>query len=82
MLKKMTFFLMLFSISYLCAADGKAIANKLGVSASSKASAQWERAASQDREPFAGLSADEKNALLDYLIKHAADSNTPEAAGM
>ncbi|MDY0321448.1 MAG: hypothetical protein RBR23_06945 [Arcobacteraceae bacterium] len=82
MLKKIVIFLMFVGVPYLFAADGKAIANKLGVSASSKAAAQWERAAEKDREPFAGLSAEDKKALLDYLVKHAADSNTPEAAGM
>jgi hypothetical protein len=66
--------------------DGKAIANKLGLSASSKATVQWERVFKKQRKMkkygIDKLSDDEKNALKQYLISHAADSDAPEAAGM
>lgn len=70
----------LLSFSY--ATDGRKIAKDNGIIASSKASAQWERKYGKDREPFKGLKQEDKDALLDYLKSHAADSNMPEAAGL
>lgn len=63
-------------------ADGRAIAKSKGVSASSKATAQWQRKFDKGDAPFAGLSAGDAKALLDYLKAHAADTSQPEAAGM
>ena len=80
------FLLLLLSMSLtstLLASDGKTIAKKYGISASSKASSQWQRKFEKNRKPFKEISNDEeKKALLEYLKSHAADSNTPEAAGM
>jgi alkylated DNA nucleotide flippase Atl1 len=71
---------------YLFATDGRAIANLLGLSASSKATVQWERVFKKKRKMkkygIDKLSDDEKQALKEYLISHAADSDAPEAAGM
>jgi len=74
--------LLVFGLTTLAvAADGKTIAKQKGISASSKASSQWQRKFDKGDEPFSGLSDADKKALLDYLVSHAADSNTPEAAG-
>ena len=76
---------LLFAIS-LFGANGKALANKLGLSASSKASSQWKRVFKKTRKMkkygIDKLSDAEKTALKTYLINHAADSDAPEAAGM
>ncbi len=68
------------------AADGKSLAKKLGISASSKASVQWNRVFKKDRKMkkygIDTLNDDEKAALQVYLVNHAADSDTPEVAGM
>lgn len=79
--------LILLSMSFLffsfCyGADGREIAKKNGINASSKASAQWQRKFDKGRKPFKSLSKEEQVVLLEYLKKHAADSNTPEAAGL
>lgn len=75
----------LFAISSF-GADGKSLANQLGLSASAKASAQWKRIFKKDRKMkkygIDKLSDGDKDALKTYLIDHAADSDTPEAAGM
>ena len=72
--------------SSMFAADGKALAIKLGLSASSKASMQWNRVFSKAKKMkrlgIDKLSDGDKAALKDYLIGHAADSDSPEAAGM
>jgi hypothetical protein len=68
------------------AATGKELAVQLGISASSKASKQWERVFKKKRKMkkygIDKLSASDKDALKTYLINHAADSDAPEAAGM
>ena len=75
----------LFAIS-LFGADGKALANKLGLSASSKAIMQWQRVFKKARKMkkygIDKLSAADQATLKNYLIGHAADSDAPEAAGI
>jgi len=75
-----------FTAISLFGADGRAIAKKLGLSASSKAIIQWERVFKKKRKMkrygIDKLSPAEQKALKDYLISHAADSDAPEAAGM
>ena len=70
----------------LFGADGKSLANELGLSASSKASTQWKRIFKKKRKMkkygINVLSDEDKNILKEYLMNHAADSDTPEAAGM
>ena len=70
----------------LFGADGKALATKLGLSASSKASAQWNRVFKKARKMkkygIDKLSAGDQASLKNYLVNHAADSDAPEAAGM
>jgi len=76
---------LLFAIS-LFASNGKELANKLGLSASSKASVQWNRIFKKARKMkkfgIDKLSDSDKMVLKKYLINHAADSDIPEAAGM
>lgn len=73
-------------ITSLFGADGKSLANQYKISASEKAGSQWARIFENDGKlaklGVAGLSAGDKKALLDYLVKHAADSDSPAAAGM
>ena len=70
----------------LFAGDGRAIALKLNLKAGSKAMKQWERvfkkARKMKRYGIDKLSNDEKEALKVYLVKHAADADAPEAAGI
>jgi len=70
----------------LALASGKDIAVNLGLNASSKAIKQWEKVFKKDRKMkklgIDTLSDSDKNVLKKYLIKHAADSDQPEAAGM
>ena len=67
-------------------ADGKSLAKDLGLSASSKASAQWNRVFKKVKKMkklgIDKLSDGDKGALKTYLVDHAADSDAPEAAGM
>jgi len=79
-------FLLLFIIVTLSYADGKDIAKSLGLNPSSKAIMQWDRVFKKERKMVKlgidKLSDADKEALKKYLIKHAADSDQPEAAGM
>ncbi len=85
-MKKLVAIIALFFTMNLFAADGKTLANKLGLSASSKASKQWERIFKKDNKMkklgIDLLSDADKKALKEYLTSHAADSDRPEAAGM
>jgi len=85
MRKVILIFVLLFGIS-LFASSGKELAGKLGISASSKASSQWKRVFKKTRKMkkygIDKLSDDDKTALKEYLINHAADSDNPEAAGI
>jgi len=85
-MKKLIAIIALFFTVGMFAADGKALAQKLGLSASSKASTQWNRVFKKDRKMkkygIDKLSDGDKSALKTYLVNHAADSDAPEAAGM
>ena len=82
----------LFSIAVLLctvnmlATDGKSLAIKLGLSASSKASTQWNRVFKKERKMkkygIHKLNSTDRLALKTYLMDYAADSDTPEAAGI
>ena len=78
-------FALFFTITVF-AADGKSLANQLGISASSKASSQWNRVFKKKRKMkkygIDKLSDGDKASLKDYLVSHAADSDAPEVAGM
>jgi hypothetical protein len=73
-------------ITTLAFGGGKEIAGSLGLSASTKAIKQWEKVFKKDRKMVKlgidKLSDADKEALKEYLISHAADSDHPEAAGM
>jgi hypothetical protein len=79
-------FLAVSIFASLAFADGKEIANKLSLNASSKAIKQWEKVFEVDRKMeklgIDKLSDADKKALKKYLTSHAADSDHPEAAGM
>jgi hypothetical protein len=85
MKKMIAIIALLFTISAF-ASDGKSVANKLGLSASSKASAQWKRVFKKTKKMkkygIDKLNDEDKSALKEYLMDHAADSDAPEAAGM
>ncbi len=76
---------LLFTISAF-SADGKSLAKELGLSASSKASTQWNRvfkkAKKMKKYGIDKLNDADKALLKTYLMNHAADSDAPEAAGM
>jgi len=75
-----------FLILPLFANSGKSIAQELGLSASSKAASQWDRVFQKNRKMkklgIDKLSDEDKSVLKEYLTNHAADSDTPEAAGI
>jgi len=85
-MKKLIAIVMLFFTVNMFAADGKSLAQDLGISASSKASSQWKRvfkkAKKMKKYGINKLSDADKSALKEYLMNHAADSDSPEAAGM
>jgi ABC-type metal ion transport system substrate-binding protein len=85
-MKKIIAIITLFFALSAFGADGKSLAKKLGISASSKASAQWNRvfkkAKKMKKYGIDALSDADKGALKSYLVSHAADSDSPEAAGM
>ena len=85
-MKKLIAIVALFFAISAFAADGKALAQKLGLSASSKASTQWNRVFKKARKMkkygIDKLSDADKTTLKTYLVNHAADSDAPEAAGM
>jgi hypothetical protein len=73
-------------ISSLYATNGKSLAIEHNLIASSKASSQWNRIFKKTRKMkklgIDKLTEPQKEALLEYLVNHAADSDSPEAAGM
>ena len=85
MRKLIAAFALFFAVS-LFGSNGKVLANKLGLSASSKASTLWNRVFKKARKMkkygIDKLSADKKQVLKTYLIEHAADSDAPEVAGI
>ncbi len=84
--KKFIAIAVLFFTVSLSAADGKSMAKELGISAMSKASSQWKRVFKKTKKMkkygIDKLSEGDKATLKDYLMSHAADSDSPEAAGM
>ncbi len=85
-MKKLIAIIAIFFAVSAMAADGKALAKQLGISASSKASKQWARVFKKTKKMakygIDKLSAADQAALKEYLMNHAADSDSPEAAGM
>jgi hypothetical protein len=77
---------LVLSVSLAYAASGKELAQGLGLSAGSKAIAQWEKvfekAKKMEKLGIDKLSDADKETLKKYLIGHAADSDQPEAAGL
>lgn len=77
--------LCLFSLS-MFASSGSELAKKYNLSANEKAMKQWERVFKKDRKMkklgIDKLSDEDKKVLKEYLIKHAADSDQPAAAGL
>jgi hypothetical protein len=75
-----------FGALSLFGVDGKTLANQYKINPSEKAGSQWTRIFGNDGKlaklGVVGLSAGDKKTLLDYLVKHAADSDAPIAAGM
>ncbi|NWF66756.1 MAG: hypothetical protein HXX81_04725 [Campylobacterales bacterium] len=73
-------------VSVAFSTDPKELCKKFNLSPSSKAIKQWERVFEKEdkmeKMGIVGLSDAEKSALKDYLIKHAADSDQPAAAGI
>ncbi len=85
-MRKLIALIALFFTVSIFASDGKFLANELELSASSKASSQWKRvfkkAKKMKKYGIDGLSDSDKLTLKTYLMNHAADSDSPEAAGM
>jgi len=85
-MKKLIAIIALFFTISVFASDGKSLAQELGLSASSKASAQWKRVFKKTKKMkkygIDKLSDTDKSVLKDYLMNHAVDSDAPEAAGM
>jgi len=65
--------------------DGETLSKKYHIPAGAKVSKQWIRIFSNERllkrYKLDGLSDTEKQTLLDYIIKHAADSDYPLVPG-
>jgi len=85
---KLFILLFLFSIRNLLAGDSyaAALAQKLQLSAGSKAIVQWERIFQSDKKMkryhIDTLSKEEREILKEYLINHAIDSDKPTIAGI
>lgn len=77
--------LCLFTLSVFASSGGD-LAKKYNLSANQKAMKQWERVFKKERKMkklrINKLSDEEKSVLKEYLIKHAADSDQPAAAGL
>jgi len=82
------FILLLFYLSLMHADEIRIIelAHTLNLSAGSKAIVQWERVFTSERKMkrygIHQLSSKDKDALKEYLIKHAIDSDQPTIAGV
>jgi hypothetical protein len=85
---KFYIFIFIICLSSIHASEIKAvtIAKSLNLSAGSKAIVQWERVFNSTRKMkryrISQLNDDEKNALKEYLINHAIDSDQPTIAGV
>lgn len=81
------FLLFLFSETLLFGntAEGKELAKKLHLNATSKAIMQWERVFTCKRKikryKIDTLTLQEQKALKQYLVEHAIDSDHPTVAG-
>jgi len=86
----MKFFRFILALSLFASlsfsSTGKELAVKLHLSAGSKAIRQWQRVFKKERKMkrygINKLSPSDKEALKEYLVNHAADSDHPEAAGL
>ena len=86
----MKFFKFILALSLFAslsfANEGRELAIKLHLNASSKAIRQWQRVFKKKRKMkrygIDKLSPQEREALKEYLLNHAADSDHPEAAGL
>lgn len=80
------FFLLVALAVALSAKSGKEIAKELKLNPASKATIQWERMFSNPKRlariGAEGLSEQEQKELKEFLIKYAADSDQPAAAGL
>lgn len=86
-MKKIFIFSLLSIFSLLALAiDGEALAKQYNLSANKKAMKQWERVFKKKRKMkrlgIYDLSDEEKRVLKEYLIRYAADSDQPAAAGL
>jgi hypothetical protein len=77
---------LLSSFSFAKDLQGAKIAKELGLRAGSKAIIQWERVFKSPRKKkrlkINNLSKEEQEALKEYLIRHAIDSDHPTVAGV
>jgi len=80
-----TLFLSIFISVNLNAIEVEALAQKLNLSAGSKAIVQWKRVFKSERKmkryKIDTLSNEQKIALEEYLKNHAIDSDKPTVAG-
>ena len=85
-MKKVAILLITLFLTSSFASTGRELASSLHISASSKASIQWERVFKRTKKMkkygIDKLSDADKDILKTYLIEHAADSDAPEAAGL
>jgi hypothetical protein len=85
-MKVLVFLFILTSMLYSHEFKAKQLAQKLQLSAASKAIMQWERVFSSERKmsryKIDTLSTQEKSILKEYLINHAVDSDQPTIAGV
>ena len=84
-MKKILILIISLSIG-LHASTGADLSNKLNLSPSVKAKSQWKKVFTRPhkmkRYGIIKLSYSEQKVLLDYLIKHAADSDSPTLPGL
>ncbi|MFP4332960.1 MAG: hypothetical protein ACLFQJ_06625 [Campylobacterales bacterium] len=78
--------LLFCTLVFLDAKSGKEIAKELKLNPASKAIIQWERMFKSpkrlERIGAENLSDEEKSELKKFLVKYAADSDQPAAAGL
>ena len=83
-MKKLTLLGIVFLL-HAWSADGGALAKQLGITPGSKAIKQWEKVFADDEKKakmgISKLSPADQWALKTFLIKHAADSDSPAVAG-
>ena len=83
---KIIILLTILFVTISFAKTGKDLVKELCLSSTSKASKQWARVFTKPRKMkkygIDKLNKEEKELLKIYLMNHAADSDTPEAAGI